>query len=345
MAVTRTQVDEKIEFLHSHPNIPSAPTAEPIYKLPRSLKRNVITSRFSQESLQELSDNIGYFLGLLHSLKVTIKIERTDYDMLAQMGLKHDTGGIGLYKVTKGTQREIQLTKKFRFRFKHVLAVLVHESMHNYLDDKGVRQENNDQNEILTDVAAAYFGLGQAILKGYQPIVWTSDEWWGSTTHLRTIGYVPVSLIGYAVYRAGLLRNASEFLKICPLRFRIALYFKLRAESRLRQRDAQALSQVVCSLEEAREQFHEMTRILGSTSATHMGNSVLATDANLLVELSGLIATGDFERALNSVGQRLHNGEVDSTLVKEAEMLCSRVARWKIAVDACSQGFRAKNDK
>lgn len=342
MKVTRRLVDEKLDFLHRHPRTSRKPTAEPVYQLPRTIRHGVIDSNFSQESLQKLSDNIGYFLGLLHSVKVTIGIESSEY-MLANTATMDEAGRIGLYKVKGGAQREIQLTKKFRFEFKHVVAILVHESMHNLLDNCGIRLEDMGQNEILTDVSTAYFGLGQLVIKGYQPIVWTSDHWsrgneYGHTTHTYTIGYVPASLIGYAVYRSAIIRNLPEFQKICPLRFRIPLHFKLRREGRRAEEASRKLERFIGRVDRAMKSFDSLAAILRAPGDHHWKN-IKGEKSGLLVELNGLITTGEIERCLQSVQTRAHaiannpGSEIPESLDSEASSLCDRVDRWKAAVN------------
>lgn len=143
LQVNRSLINKKLDYLQQHPNVRKNPTAEPIYKLPKAIYREIIDSNFSTESIQKLSDHIGHFLGLFSSIKVTIGIESSEY-MLAASSTTDDVDSVGLYKVKSGGRREIQLTKKFRFKFEHVMAILVHESMHNYLDNVGIRRTESN---------------------------------------------------------------------------------------------------------------------------------------------------------------------------------------------------------
>jgi len=342
LKVTRRLVDEKLGFLHRHPRVSRKPTAEPVYTLPRRIHRDVIESSFSQASLQNLSDNIGYFLGLLHSVKVSIGIESSEY-MLADTATMDEAGRIGLYKVRGGARREIQLTKKFRFQFKHVMAILVHESMHNFLYNHRIRLDDTDQNEVLTDVSIAYFGLGRDVMKGYEPIVWTSDHWshgnqYGHTTHTYTIGYVPSSLIGYAVYRAAVIRNLPEFRRICPLRFRIPLHFASRCQEKHAESATRTLNAFMTRIDRAKRDFDCLATVIQSPADHHWKN-IKGENSTLLVELHGLVATGEIERALQSVQARVkaieHNDErhIPEELQSEASSFCERVDRWKAALN------------
>lgn len=338
--VTRSLIDEKLNFLHKDPRISHDPTAEAVYELPRTIRHDIITSKFSQESIQKLSDHIGYFLGLPHSVKVTIGIESSEYMLANASSVNKEKGEqVGLYKVIGGIQREIQLTKKFRFKFKHVLAILIHETMHNLLENRGIRLDDIDQNEVLTDVATAYFGMGKFVMKGYQPIVWTSDHWsrwneYGYTTHTYTIGYVPASLIGYAIYRTATIRNLSEFQKICPLRFRIPLHFKLRRA----EQASRKLEKFIARIDNAKEDFDRLAETLKAPKHHHWKN-IKGEQSHLLVELNGLITTGEIERQLQSIQMRVHaitknqKKEIPDQLYSEANNLCNRVVSWKIALN------------
>jgi hypothetical protein len=118
-------------------------------------------------------------------------------------------------------RREIQITKKFRFELKHILAIIAHESTHNYLNQKNIRIDDERDNEILTDSAAAYLGLGNLILEGYEPIIWTTDHWIsgnsrGHTTRTLTIGYINTDNIRFAVAKSAVLREIEEFTSLLP---------------------------------------------------------------------------------------------------------------------------------
>lgn len=122
--ISKEKIDEKLRILHHHPKLPKQPTAvQGLYSLPTNLKKEVLNTNFSQDSLQKLSDHIGYFLGVLASVKVTVGIESSDY-MLAAPGEMDRADKVGLYKVIGTFHREIQLTKKFHFRIEHILRRL-----------------------------------------------------------------------------------------------------------------------------------------------------------------------------------------------------------------------------
>ncbi len=79
-----------------------------------------------------------------------------------------------------------------------VMAVIIHEFCHFYLDECGLAIENSIENEVLTDTAAVFFGFGRQLRKGYEPRVVRSsggrDEWY-------RIGYLDTLNIDYVAGR------------------------------------------------------------------------------------------------------------------------------------------------
>ena len=230
--LSKQKIKEKIEYLHS--KLPKQPTAvKGLYSLPIHLSKDVLSTNFSQSSLQKISDHIGYFLGLVNSIKVTIGIESSDYMLSAAKDIK-DADRVGLYKVLGGYNREIQLTKKFRFELKHILAILAHESTHNYLYHQGVTEPEESENEILTELATAYLGLGHLLIPGYKPITWRSDHWYtlsgsGYITRTILIGYVTPQTIRNAIIISARLRHwePKEVLSKLSFSARVVSYFQL----------------------------------------------------------------------------------------------------------------------
>lgn len=74
-----------------------------------------------------------------------------------------------------------------------VLAVIVHEFCHFFLDSSGIELVNTRENEVLTDAAAVYFGFGRIMREGYRPKFTVRD---GKNTWSR-IGYLDVRGIDY----------------------------------------------------------------------------------------------------------------------------------------------------
>lgn len=75
-----------------------------------------------------------------------------------------------------------------------VLAVIVHEFCHFFLDRSGLELKNTIENEVLTDTAAIYFGFGDVMRKGYAPRLVESKK---GENSWRTIGYLDTLSIDY----------------------------------------------------------------------------------------------------------------------------------------------------
>lgn len=85
----------------------------------------------------------------------------------------------------------------------NILAVIVHEFCHFFLDSNGIKLVNTLENEILTDVASVYFGFFSIMREGYRPTFRMKD---GKNEWCR-IGYVDVRGLEYAWFRKNQDKN------------------------------------------------------------------------------------------------------------------------------------------
>jgi len=342
MKVSKDKIDEKLRLLHKSSQIPAKPTAEPVYSLHHKFKKGYFTEDYSQESIQELSNHIGHYLGLLHSVKVTIGIESSEH-MLADAKTMDEAGKIGLYKSRGGYQREIQLTKKFRFQLKHILAILAHESMHSYLYHKGIEEDDTNENEILTDVSAAYLGLGQLLREGYEPIIWTSDHWSrcdqsGYTTHTYTIGYIPYQMIGYATYKAAILREEKEFIRILPFPSQLLLRYHLWRKNKRKEKLRKKMKEIITSLRNTRSSYARIIDVVQSTPTEKWSKNIPTDAGKALVALVNNITTGEFQRNIDDALRQLEIVQNDikpddiKCFYEEALDLSRRVSEWNQTV-------------
>jgi len=324
---------EKINYLHGH--LPKQPTAiQGAYRLPEYLERQIRTTNFSQPTLQKVADHIGHFLGLLNSVKVTVGIESSEY-MLAGRGQTERADQVGLYKVRGGYYREIQLTKKFRFSLEHILAILAHESTHHYLDQHEISLPGESENEMLTDAAAAYLGLGGLLYKGYQPIQWTTDHWEtpyerGHTVHSVKIGYISDSQVTEAVVYSAKLRFLEELAASLPAYYRskVSSYFKelRRREEKAKQKQIKELKKLSEKLDETNLAYEDISSRM-KDAYHHMRKSKMShKDSKELVEIANALALGEVKRKLDKVSEDLDifnkSGEIDGN---KAEDLSSRI--------------------
>lgn len=301
--ISRQKIDEKLRFLHSHTKLPRHPTAvRGLYSLPANMRKKGLDTNFAQDALQEVSDHIGYFLGVLTSVKVTLGIESSDY-MLVPPSEIDRADRVGLYKVTGTFRREIQLTKKFRFRIEHILGILAHESAHNYLNYWGIRENDELENEILTDVAAAYLGLGALLLEGYNPISWTSDHWAtatarGYTTHTISIGYVKPEGIRYAIARSAEIRRLKEFSSILPLFDRITVSYHLWKMRRHEERKKKQVESLLKELDRAKSLYDQTSTMMQRASKITSQMKISPKDGRTFVEIASALSLGETKLAI-----------------------------------------------
>jgi hypothetical protein len=360
VGLTKDRINYFLHILHSR--LPEPPTAvKDLYELPPHLKSAAVDRfhPYTDSSLQAIADHIGFFLGIIASVKVTIGIETSDYMMGTVAAIREAGDRTGFFRVKTGLRREIQITKKHRFELETVLAVLAHESTHNYLFHHGIHLPDENENELLTDMACTYLGLGHILLAGYTPITWTSDHWRegdrsGHTRHTVSVGYVTPPTVYQAILYSAELRGwpSSSLVALLPVSYRCGALVRLlpyqyrswrrrrrqvragrarpRAERELESVDAtiEALQREVAQLAGARE------RILATLRAAAM----TTTEAATTVALANDLATGQTERDLASVRRAVTRVRHDSTIApaqvaavaKDVLVLSDRANEWKL---------------
>jgi hypothetical protein len=228
---------------------------------------------------------------------------------------------VGLYKVLSSFHREIQLTKKFRFNLENILGILAHEYSHNYLYFYKIREEDEIENEILTDVAAVYLGLGSLLLKGYEPITWTSNHWsrgdeQGYTTHSFQIGYISIDNIRYAIRRAAVLRQEREFLRLIPVGSRICISYRLWRKEKKKNKKNKKLNiaekkrrnqieKLYKRLKKAKSAYDYMCEWIQKTPKEEIQMKALSKDAPKLVEFANSVHTDDLGMKLEKLIQNI----------------------------------------
>lgn len=357
--LSERRIKENLEYLKSH--LPSKPTAvDGFCKLPKESSKNVIDSHFSQDSLQRISDHIGYFLGTLKGVKVTFVEETTDPRWTVSSGgtvfMDNNNSNVsGLYRAMGYDHSEILLIKKNKYQLEHILAILAHEYAHHYLSQYYIRKDNVDENEILTEIAAAYLGLGQFLVNGYKPIVWTSDYYnyfftSGYTTHTMTVGYVTPKTIKKAIILSAELRKWDPkevvsifssifhkiivFLKLWPYRSEIKRIKHEKEQSiinhRMKEEKLDIIKKELISVE---EKYKEISLDFDKHSKTINLSLISAEDGKRFVELANEIALADFVNEINRCSKDLVNEENLDYTQKEVDNLNNRIIIWRKLLD------------
>ena len=341
-AVSTREIRQKLQFLHNHPRLPKQPTAVPgLYTLPATVKWSMLEdASFSRELVQQVSDHIGHFLGMLDSVRVKVGVETSEH-LLAAAGRAGEADTAGVYEVRGGAHREIRLVKKVRFRLKHVLAILAHESTHCYLLNCGIAEPNEFENEVLTDVAATYLGLGRLVLSGYEPIVWETDHWRrgqqsGFTRRSMRIGYLQPTGVRQAIAISAELRAIREYASLLPLSHRLVVYFRLWRLRKRGERRKQRARALLAQLGELEDLYDLMASRMVSVQEKAAHKAIGAAEGAELVELANELSVGkcrlSLDRALARARQVAQVEDVpDAELVElgaQALHLSGKIRPW-----------------
>lgn len=117
-------------------------------------------------SIQEAAKKIASFIGLL--------------DMVFIVGIAKQGEKVGGHIELSGNNREafIELSEGVLKYQETVLSTLAHEITHKYLQMNGIRHPDENKNEILTDTASVYLGLGKIMLNGRERYTVRHEKDW-----------------------------------------------------------------------------------------------------------------------------------------------------------------------
>ncbi len=96
----------------------------------------------------------------------------------------------------------ITLNPRYRNDRRDTAAVLAHEVMHIFLHRSGIRFADRIKNEILTDTASVYLGIGWLTLNAHRISTRYSGD--THTTSTQTLGYVSPEELGYILAKRAL---------------------------------------------------------------------------------------------------------------------------------------------
>jgi len=159
----------------------------------------------------------------LHSLDI-IGIQNAGKIIANFIGLSEYTFVISINKLEKNTGGNIKLEhakeqvfveiSEETLKYKDaILAILAHEITHEYLYINNLSFSNKYENEILTDIAAIFFGFGKLMLNGCEnENIWKNYYFGGSTTITDKlgVGYIDRIKIAFVYLLVCNMRNISE---------------------------------------------------------------------------------------------------------------------------------------
>jgi len=112
----------------------------------------------------------------------------------------------------------IELNQKYKVEHLDVAAVLAHEISHVFLHVNGISCPDTNENEILTDTAAAFLGIGWPCMNAHRTYQYTIDRPSGfgsrsleTTFSEESLGYITPEEFGYVIGKRSIITG----VKIC----------------------------------------------------------------------------------------------------------------------------------
>ncbi|MGA7076629.1 MAG: hypothetical protein WBZ42_08835 [Halobacteriota archaeon] len=334
------KIDQKLEFIHNHLNLPKPPTrGSGAYTVQRDLKEQVLASNFSESSVQAIANDIARFLGVpAHwTIKVVVGVETSAFLMGSAQQIE-DVNRVGLYSVSGTGGRTITLTKKFGFRFEQTLGILAHEMTHNYLHYWNIRESDEAENEILTDVAAAYLGLGAILISGYAQATHVTYQGPTRITHTTRIGYISTSNVGYAMKRSAKMRNpvaSNQEKGKKSYTSRITGRFRSWQDGARKNQTSKQVNIIITRVEELLRSYEHIDRVLQQAPTT-FAKKVSSEDGRKIVDIMNALALGNVKsklvKALQEAEAMKKSGDAaEPKLVKlsqQVDELSKSVTQW-----------------
>lgn len=162
--------------------------------VPDDLRRKLVYSKFSERSLKELFKLITAHMGITDE-GVELKVEYVSNRPRSYAGLYNEG-------TEEDTTKRITVCVKPDYTYETLMSIFIHECTHYYLLTNGIRMENRNKNEYLTDIATIYLGFGKYILEGYKEskkLVYLSETLRTSSQH--KVGYINYSDAKYIIKR------------------------------------------------------------------------------------------------------------------------------------------------
>ncbi|MDD4665484.1 MAG: hypothetical protein PHC81_02920 [Clostridia bacterium] len=183
-------LDDKIAYIQKQ-TCSKKICGEGVYQVPAEIRKELKKNKFSPEALQELADSIVAHTGVYNTVKVIV--DDLNSDSIS-----------GLYEAHGKISWELHLYKDLRYNLQQIIAILVHECMHNFLFYYNLELFPEEDNEILTDVTAVYLGFGKLLMQGYKPIKEIVDSGFAYNDHNFVvdrwkIGYLDLSDLAYVM--------------------------------------------------------------------------------------------------------------------------------------------------
>ena len=340
--LSREEIINFLAFLRS--KLPINPTATNVpYILPFKITDNQIYQDDLVVNLQRIADHMGYYLLVLKKVKVFYKLLYYDAQIYGKEKIftcdsngsifVHDnySDAAGHYSQLSPDVYAVTINKKKGYKVKHLIGILVHEMMHHYLSHYNIRKTNINENEILTDIASAYLGMGHLLLEAYSTIEWTSDHWKkddqrGHTLHQTWIGYVTTETLRVAIAISTELRDLKpkdtvnsiisfsdrSILKRKLLKYRFSI-FKQGLHQKMKDIRYRKYSKAKIKIDNLILKHNDLINKREYVDKINL-KKVNQKDGIRIVGIMNNISTGNFENELLDIKSSLTKNEFSKTI-------------------------------
>lgn len=185
--ISNEKIRENFDFLKEQFKFRYIEIEKKKLEIPDNLRRKIIYSDFREKEMRELLNIILDYMKLDNEIKFNIVYcssrNRPEY--------------VGKYMIDN---KEILLYINLRDdTFDSILACLIHECTHYFLYTNGIKKEDKNENEILTDLCTIYLVLGKQMYNGY--CARNKSLYDGHTIYrgYRKTGYINPGDIKYAI--------------------------------------------------------------------------------------------------------------------------------------------------
>src|SRR5437870_4467056 len=163
-----THVRAEGSVIHGYPHL--AVIRRSITGMYRSLSSGVVSSfgaSLTPESIVLPGDS-DLIIGVQYLARAIVRhLKLPEARMIVTFRNMNDAGHVEL---ARGPEYFIELHTRYQRDRRDIAAVLAHEVMHVFLHRARCRLPDTHDNEILTDTAATYLGIGWPILNAYRHI-------------------------------------------------------------------------------------------------------------------------------------------------------------------------------
>ena len=182
-------IDEKLRLLQNKLGISVFNECEFDDDVIKNLKTYLKTAPTANDNaVKEVVKRILLHIGMIPEW-VDIKVK---YEKAAATDGESRTG---IYRETGFLQGEIGILIEPKYGVNEVIAIACHECAHHFLNKRKIRLEYTAENEKLTDIATAYLGFGEYMVRGYKTRESYIDH--GKAKRTSKLGYLSDDEVRY----------------------------------------------------------------------------------------------------------------------------------------------------